>query len=1350
MDPAARSNSPTPSHREHQSPLLDSDPKRQRVSRACDRCRRKKTKCDAKRPTCTHCQAISASCTYLDAAKKRGPPKGYIEVIENRLHKVEELLRGLVTSDSAAARHVLEALSAPDSDGLAVVTDSSGMLFGGVTLSELESHAAQNPTQTQAGSGGQHLTGSQRPASTAATSISISSLTSETTAPNAPPARHRLSHAPTDDSAENDCTEHLTRLERGVGHLTLDPTGSLRYLGDSSGWDMVNRNLISSAASPRLTKGADGAFRWPPISSIPMRDAEEEMEESAGRAPDIEPIMTAHPTDQHPDSRIHVPNKCRGTSRAQCKEAATAANGLGTSSLPAKSFDRDRVVPVPRNMPPSGKPPMPDADEEARLLALYFRYVHPVFPILYKSYFLERVLAKNNRPSPSLLSAVFAAASTYKFRESQSEADLTRARIQMAVHFQRAKLYLDEQYTYNTTASILTLLLMAVYEQGTMSTRSWLYSGMAIRKAYDLGLHRDVGVTNHQGHSVLSQTEVQVRQRAWWGCYILDIMVSATLGRPTTIRDFTFDVPFPANYGEDNDDLLVESSMSASHKTASSATLDLARTGQTQGAQKHHCQPLASGRDQMPLSGRSMPALARDARTSIAVAERMVDYVALAVGESESDELDNKAGDEFGGRRPQERELLGVYYLGLLHILSHILTEMYTCKPNHAYVAKFCVHDLHSRVERLVVLDHELRQWKALLPPSLLYPVDDILAVKPARCVYISLIHLVYYTAMILLHRPFISRLGEPPLQATSPLLFAESNSYSAPRHSSDSPLPSHSICTVSAQMISLIGQGIVQDSRVFIMPFITFMTFTAGTMHLNNVIVGADSQIARRFLKRTLDVMSRLGAHWQVSSKCHNMLSALVRTNGIELDQAMGEDGCDCESEASANVIRDHCRQTSCTAYAVYENRAKYRERNASTPKPSTTHSATATRSSQGAQKHVGYSDSTTLLGDIEKARAGGQSTDRQDSMLLDNTHAVPQQHSAPTAPSAAGNAWLFDAQPGGQMSQEAQTWSTAPGSWSGPTSARLSTALADEFGLTRPPHSERSTCVPKTVARQMFALRNKVDSDGMPIVPASPYTSVDFSREAISSARLMQNHHRTPEHQDNAHVAFTQAQASTRETAPMLGQFVPSLEFFANSDYPLGLGGPNGQASLDLPLAMASGSGVNTGSLQAHAHTGTISTFSALASIPEGASQEFVVGRSASSARYPGNIGDSYGSSGGIPDIFAASLLSATDSATSLFGASALSPVGGFGSSNAGANFGGMLVDSDMAGNTPIAAGIASNTSGLGGLAGLDPLTWHSGEASVAPSVPQAAETPWRDYVSQVIRMFNADHCMPDTNMQ
>ncbi|KAI8370386.1 uncharacterized protein BYT42DRAFT_502025, partial [Radiomyces spectabilis] len=54
-----------------------------------DLCRRKKIKCDGLTPVCSNCQAFTLECTYKDTTKKRGPPKGYIEAIENRLHKLE-------------------------------------------------------------------------------------------------------------------------------------------------------------------------------------------------------------------------------------------------------------------------------------------------------------------------------------------------------------------------------------------------------------------------------------------------------------------------------------------------------------------------------------------------------------------------------------------------------------------------------------------------------------------------------------------------------------------------------------------------------------------------------------------------------------------------------------------------------------------------------------------------------------------------------------------------------------------------------------------------------------------------------------------------------------------------------------------------------------------------------------------------------------------------------------------------------------------------------------------------------------------------------------------------------------
>ncbi|EGN92361.1 hypothetical protein SERLA73DRAFT_99356 [Serpula lacrymans var. lacrymans S7.3] len=86
--------------------------KKRRIQRACDICRRKKSD-GSQMPgnRCSNCIAYSFECTYVEAAKKRGPPKGsvscismrvycvtvrvirYVESLENRLEKMEKLLQ---------------------------------------------------------------------------------------------------------------------------------------------------------------------------------------------------------------------------------------------------------------------------------------------------------------------------------------------------------------------------------------------------------------------------------------------------------------------------------------------------------------------------------------------------------------------------------------------------------------------------------------------------------------------------------------------------------------------------------------------------------------------------------------------------------------------------------------------------------------------------------------------------------------------------------------------------------------------------------------------------------------------------------------------------------------------------------------------------------------------------------------------------------------------------------------------------------------------------------------------------------------------------------------------------------
>ncbi|KAI0289724.1 hypothetical protein BC826DRAFT_591621 [Russula brevipes] len=72
--------------------------KKRRVQRACDVCRRKKIRCDGSQMPgnkCSNCSAYNFECKYEEAAKKRGPPKGYVESLESRLEKMENLMQRL-------------------------------------------------------------------------------------------------------------------------------------------------------------------------------------------------------------------------------------------------------------------------------------------------------------------------------------------------------------------------------------------------------------------------------------------------------------------------------------------------------------------------------------------------------------------------------------------------------------------------------------------------------------------------------------------------------------------------------------------------------------------------------------------------------------------------------------------------------------------------------------------------------------------------------------------------------------------------------------------------------------------------------------------------------------------------------------------------------------------------------------------------------------------------------------------------------------------------------------------------------------------------------------------------------
>jgi len=71
---------------------------------------------------------------------------------------------------------------------------------------------------------------------------------------------------------------------------------------------------------------------------------------------------------------------------------------------------------------------------------------------------------------------------------------------------------------------------------------AWLYTGMAVRMAQDLGMHRKAErwtwKTADGGRGVFTERERQVRKKIWYGCVIMDKYVGV-IGISKTCRSLT-------------------------------------------------------------------------------------------------------------------------------------------------------------------------------------------------------------------------------------------------------------------------------------------------------------------------------------------------------------------------------------------------------------------------------------------------------------------------------------------------------------------------------------------------------------------------------------------------------------------------------------------------------------------------------------------------------------------------------------------------------------------------------------------------------------------------------------------
>ncbi|RAH46698.1 uncharacterized protein BO95DRAFT_360903 [Aspergillus brunneoviolaceus CBS 621.78] len=177
-----------------------------------------------------------------------------------------------------------------------------------------------------------------------------------------------------------------------------------------------------------------------------------------------------------------------------------------------------------------------DETFEQHLLKLYFTWQDPCLHVVDEQVFW-RSRAHNldddlDTPyySFTLVNAMCAIGAAYEPRYHPSLVTFPRS---LAEFFgDRAKVLLELELESPSLATVQALVILGGYEAScTRDTRGWLYSGMAMRLAFDLGLHLDMAPYVAKG--IIPLENAEIRRLTFWGAYMSEQFWGWYLGRHT-------------------------------------------------------------------------------------------------------------------------------------------------------------------------------------------------------------------------------------------------------------------------------------------------------------------------------------------------------------------------------------------------------------------------------------------------------------------------------------------------------------------------------------------------------------------------------------------------------------------------------------------------------------------------------------------------------------------------------------------------------------------------------------------------------------------------------------------------
>ncbi|GAB1319050.1 Transcriptional activator of fatty acid utilization [Madurella fahalii] len=173
-------------------------------------------------------------------------------------------------------------------------------------------------------------------------------------------------------------------------------------------------------------------------------------------------------------------------------------------------------------------PPRALCDE---LIDSYFRWIHPIVPVINKTKFMRRYKDPKNPPSLLLLQAMLLAGSRVCTNPQLMDANGSSTPAALTF-YKRAKALYDANYEDDRVTIVQALLLMGWYWEGPedVTKNVFYWTRVATIVAQGSGMHRSVEA------SQLSKSDKRLWKRIWWSLFTRDRSVAVALGRPCHIN----------------------------------------------------------------------------------------------------------------------------------------------------------------------------------------------------------------------------------------------------------------------------------------------------------------------------------------------------------------------------------------------------------------------------------------------------------------------------------------------------------------------------------------------------------------------------------------------------------------------------------------------------------------------------------------------------------------------------------------------------------------------------------------------------------------------------------------------